>query len=351
MATALPTEIPTALPSSVPSSLPTAVQFVASPYGDALRIASVFILFVASFAGVALPLFYYGGDPAKQRSIANSDGFKIVRSFSAGIMIGVGFIHLLFEGNVILARVSFDYPALGSTVATMGTLFVLGCEQLMVTYIGGNKTIDLNVSHVERTEQTEETEVAAVATDLYARTLHDHNQVLAIVAQTGSLSVLVKAYMMEFSIAVHSVVIGVGLGYMSGESNLGLLKVLIVALVFHQFFEGLGLGTTLQEARLELGKWQVMIFILIFSGALSGGIIIGILLKYYNGETETTAELYTTGCLHCVGAGILIYIALVEMVGEDFNDPLVSHRWDLKVKMFIALSLGNFFLAIIGIWA
>ena len=313
-----------------PTMQPTAVEFEASPYGDALRIAAVFIMFTASFLGVILPLWYYGGgDKEKHQSLATNDGFRIMRSFAAGVMLGVAFVHLLFEGNEKLSEVSIDYPALAFTVATMGTMFVLGCEQLMATFL----------------------RVPVENLDASPEESNEHSYALKTIARSDSLSVIVKAYMMEFSVAIHSVIIGLALGYMSGKENLEELQVLIIAIVFHQFFEGVGLGTTLQEARLELGKWQIILFVLIFSSMLSFGIVIGILITYYNEEAETTNELYINGCLNALAAGILIYIALVEMIAEDFHAAAIANRVWLKVQMMIALMLGTMFLAVLAIWA
>ena len=219
-------------------------------------------------------------------------------------------------------------------------MLVLGSEQILVACIPGSKTYDLKESDVEEN-----------AADMNNQTEKEHSRALAMIDKSDSLSVLVKAYMMEFSVGIHSVIIGLGIGFMSGEENVELLKVLIIAIVFHQFFEGVGLGTTLHEARYQLGKWQTALFVFLFSMMVSFGIIIGIVLVYYNGEVETTDELYATGILNALAAGILIYIALVEMVAEDFHSAAIANRGFLKFQMFVALMVGTMFLAVLAIWA
>ena len=49
--------------------------------------------------------------------------------------------------------------------------------------------------------------------------------------------------------------------------------------------------------------------------------------------------------------GIMIYVALVEMIAEDFRAVEIASNYILKIKMFLALLLGTLFLAVIGIWA
>ena len=47
----------------------------------------------------------------------------------------------------------------------------------------------------------------------------------------------------------------------------------------------------------------------------------------------------------------MIYVALVEMIAEDFRAVEIASNYILKIKMFLALLLGTLFLAVIGIWA
>ena len=47
----------------------------------------------------------------------------------------------------------------------------------------------------------------------------------------------------------------------------------------------------------------------------------------------------------------MIYVALVEMIAEDFQAAAIASNGTLKVKMFSALLLGTAFLAILAIWA
>jgi hypothetical protein len=47
----------------------------------------------------------------------------------------------------------------------------------------------------------------------------------------------------------------------------------------------------------------------------------------------------------------MIYVALVEMVAEDFQQAAIASRADLKVKMFAALMTGTSCMAVIAIWA
>lgn len=332
-------------------------------YSMQLRIASVFIMFGASMLGVIVPLIYAsrkrGEDtPADHKKIVDCDTFRIIRSFAAGIMLGVGFIHLLADGVFTLAEINLEYPALGFTLATVGAMIVLGFEQIAVLLIsridagsqgqlksGNNKNDDL--------DPRLELEVIESAQSTEAYKPCNHNHALNMIAGADSLSVIVKAYMMEISVAIHSVIIGIALGSLGGPDNLQSLQALIIAICFHQFFEGLGLGTVIEAARNDLGFQKIVIFAVTFALTVPIGVAIGIVIT--NDQTladgPTAAQEYSLGCLNSVAAGIMIYVALVEMAAEDFQQSSIASRIGLKAKMYTALVLGTLFMAVLAIWA
>ena len=77
----------------------------------------------------------------------------------------------------------------------------------------------------------------------------------------------IEAYLLEFAVTIHSIFIGMAIG-ISDDSS---LNVLLPALVFHQFFEGIALGSRLADAK--FGSYlQESMLILIFSISASVGI-------------------------------------------------------------------------------
>lgn len=344
---------------------PAEVTVTPSTYMDysmQLRIASVFIMFAVSLIGVIVPLWYASikrGDDtsSNRRNLADYDSFRIIRAFAAGTMLGVGFIHLLFDGVTTLEAVSLDYPALGFTLATVGAMIVLGFEQIAVMLISridtnGDKVV-LPGSKTNDFIPHQELEVIEAGHPTGMMKSCDHNHALNMVAGTNSLSVMVKAYMMEVSVAIHSVIIGIALGSLAGPDNLASLKALIIAICFHQFFEGLGLGTVIEAARSDLGLKKIVIFAVTFALTVPIGVAIGIVITDDQALADgpSIEQEYTTGCLNSVAAGIMIYVALVEMAAEDFQQASIASNAALKVKMFCALLAGLLFMAVLAIWA
>ena len=296
----------------------------AMDYSLKLRIASVFILFCASIIGVVIPLFFAAGSGPEtnesHRKMSESDAFRITRTFAAGIMLGVGFIHLLADGVAKLTDVSLDYPPLGFTLATVGAMIVLGFEQIAVMLISSVNVNDDNAKLPTDTAKNIEANDSGPSQTLQVigSVVHenpgscDHNHAIRMIAGTDSLNVIVKAYMMEISVAIHSIIIGIALGSLTGPAQLPALEALIIAICFHQFFEGLGLGTVIEGARLHLGMKKIIIFAVTFALTVPVGIMIGIVLT--NAEVVTTgddqtapqqniSQEYTLGCLNAIAAG------------------------------------------------
>lgn len=64
----------------------------------------------------------------------------------------------------------------------------------------------------------------------------------------------VAVILLEIGVAIHSVIIGIDLGIHPGGKS---LQPLLVALCFHQLFEGLAVGTALVHAKIAK-RWVLM---------------------------------------------------------------------------------------------
>jgi len=156
----------------------------------------------------------------------------------------------------------------------------------------------------------------------------------------------VAIYILEAGIAVHSIIIGVDLG-LSGDE----FKTLLVALVFHQFFEGIGLGYKLAELKTKK-IYRPLINSLIYSCTTPLGVIIGILSHVNTAPTNYTAGRMAKGITDAMAAGILIYVSLVTMLYEEFSsESFRKLPLNNKIINFMALYLGAILMSLIGLWA
>ncbi|TVU19801.1 hypothetical protein EJB05_35972, partial [Eragrostis curvula] len=143
----------------------------------------------------------------------------------------------------------------------------------------------------------------------------------------------------------HSVIIGMPLGASESPST---IRTLVTALTFHQFFEGIGLGGCIVQAEFRLKS--VLTMGLFFSLTTPVGVMIGIGVSS-NYDENSLKALITEGVLGAAAAGILIYMALVDLLAEDFMNSRVKSNGKLQVIINISLLLGTGLMSLLAIWA
>jgi zinc transporter 1/2/3 len=169
---------------------------------------------------------------------------------------------------------------------------------------------------------------------------HSHGAGLATAA-----SPLLAAIMLEVAMTVHSVIIGLAVGLAADDDYVPLL----VALVFHQFFEGIALGARLFET--DFSNCFNVLLALLFALSCPIGMAVGTGLIAAGGiATNSVAFLVTTGVLDGVCAGILLYIGFSLLLGDFAADvkKYAAHDGARKAALFAALWLGAGAMAFIG---
>jgi len=181
---------------------------------------------------------------------------------------------------------------------------------------------------------------------------HSHAHTLSLVDDGDAIDakrLMIKAFIMEIAIATHSIIIGVAFGAL-GDGSLDTIRALFAALSFHQFFEGIALGTAIAPVKNVLGWCKVRTLVCVFALTTPIGIVIG-MLSVPSDEEPSNNQAFAQGVLNAIAAGNLIYIALVEMVAESMSAPFLAKNSTLKALMFAALVLGDLCMAILAIWA
>ncbi|KAI3911124.1 hypothetical protein MKX01_039727 [Papaver californicum] len=155
----------------------------------------------------------------------------------------------------------------------------------------------------------------------------------------------VISQVLELGILVHSVIIGIAVGVSQSPST---IRPLIGALTFHQFFEGIGLGGCITQAKFNAKYvvWMCTFFAL----TTPGGIAIGIGITNVYSETSPTA-LIVQGVMNAAAAGILIYMSLVDLLAAIFMDPKLQENSKLQCWSYAALLLGAGAMLLIAKWA
>ncbi|CAL1402379.1 unnamed protein product [Linum trigynum] len=146
-------------------------------------------------------------------------------------------------------------------------------------------------------------------------------KVIALIFSVNGTISLMFLHVLELGIVLHSALIGLSL---EASNNTCTIKGLVTALCFHQMFEGMGLGGCILQADYNFAKRMIMAFFF-----------------------ATT----TPGLLNASAAGLLIYMALVDLLAGDFMGPKMQGSISLQLKSFIVVLLGAGGMSLMAKWA
>lgn len=105
------------------------------------------------------------------------------------------------------------------------------------------------------------------------------------------------------------------------------------------------------QAGFSLGTTAYMCFM--FAVTTPMGIVLGMIVFSVTGYDDSSPNaLIMEGLLGSLSSGILIYMALVDLIALDFfHNKLMSSHAFLKKASFIALVLGSTSMSILALWA
>ncbi|KAG1764467.1 zinc iron permease [Suillus occidentalis] len=168
--------------------------------------------------------------------------------------------------------------------------------------------------------------------------------------QVGKKRQIVGILVLQLGIMIHSLVIGLTLAIAQGSEFTSLL----VAIIFHQLFEGLSLGIRIASLPSSDDggiKYMAVLrstLVILFAITNPVGIAIG-LLAFRRGH-DVAEMLLIQGIMSAVSAGMLMYAACVEMLAGDFvMDPILwrSEPWKQALAL-VSLGAGVIAMALVG---
>ncbi|XP_078432012.1 zinc transporter 4, chloroplastic-like isoform X1 [Wolffia australiana] len=372
-----------------------------------LKLVAVVLILTAGVAGIALPLL-----GQKRRFLRTDSGaFVLVKAFAAGVILATGFVHMLPDGQDALSNPclpawpwsEFPFPGFIAMMASLGTLVL---DFLATQFyarkrdenpktasistspeINDDRRLDIAIAAVSEVEEASKHDESMHIVGMYAhaaahRHSHPHGHAHSggaapstaeRDADNGGESSLARhaiaSQILEMGIVSHSVIIGLSLGVSRSPCT---IRPLIGALSFHQFFEGFALGGCISQARtanisrsggLRLNLRDLGVeFQARFGARVAGtmasffaittpaGIAAGAGLASFYNPTSPRA-LVVEGVLDSASAGILIYMALVDLIGADFLSRRMSCSARLQVLSYVALFLGALAMALLALWA
>ncbi|RDX74421.1 Zinc transporter 1 [Mucuna pruriens] len=310
------------------------------------KIGSIASVLVAGALGVSLPLL------SKRIPTLNpkNDMFFMVKAFAAGVILATGFVHILPEAYESLTSPclkenpwgKFPFTGFVAMLASIGTLMVDSFATGFYHRHHFNPSKQVPADEEMGDEHAGHIHVHTHAT-------HGHAHGSAVSSQGSLTSEIIRqriiSQVLEIGIVVHSVIIGISLGT---AGSIDIIKPLLVALSFHQFFEGMGLGGCISQAEFESKSTAVMATFFSLTTPIGIGIGMGVSSVYKeNSPTALTVE----GVFNSASAGILIYMALVDLLAADFMNPRLQKNLKLQLGANISLLLGAGSMSLLAKWA
>ncbi|KAF9466048.1 ZIP-like iron-zinc transporter [Collybia nuda] len=350
-----------------PSATDIAEELHCGPGGGAddflsLRIASIFVILVGSLCGALFPVLAHRSSWLHvPKSI-----FDFAKYFGSGVIIATAFIHLLAPaldalGSDCLSEGWSQYPY--ALAICLLSIFIIFIVELIAFRWGTAKLLKLGLAHdahghnlgshaahgPETVYKSPDANRAEPKPDLNSSDSHSHSSDPESLQglDDSPATQIVGIAILEFGVALHSILIGLTLA-VDPE-----FKVLFVVLVFHQTFEGLGIGSRLAYMKLPRHyDWVPIVGACLYGITTPIGIAVGLGIRStYNPGTATASIV--SGVLDSFSAGILIYTGLVELLAHEFlfNKEMMNSSNSRLAYAVCSMLLGCALMALLGRWA
>ncbi|OQR91128.1 Zinc (Zn2)-Iron (Fe2) Permease (ZIP) Family [Achlya hypogyna] len=311
-------------------------------YDRPMHIAAVGIIFAVSLLGSLLPVVssYVSCLRKSRRAI------ELLNSFGFGVVIATAFIHMIPPALDTLNDPCLALPYNGfAMVIVLATVYIMQLlETELALRMGNNSPTTEEIPAILQSGKHSFGYVHSTSPETSGYHAHAHGHVVAI-ASNAALRQKITAVIFEVGVAIHSVIIGLELGVASG----GTFTTLLIALCFHQFFEGVAVGTSAVSAFTSI---KASVFTALgYSLTTPAGVVIGILVAGSYSETSVVS-LWVRGSLDAVAGGILVYTGLVELMTYQYTINPEFHAKSLWGRSFnyTALYLGSAAMAVVGLY-
>ncbi|KAL8033153.1 hypothetical protein ABFX02_13G143200 [Erythranthe guttata] len=320
-------------------------------YSEALKfkLAAIASVLTAGGIGVSIPLL----GRRFQFLRPENDAFFMIKAFAAGVILATGFVHILPDAYRTLTSPclskspwrEFPFTGFFAMVAAIGTLAVDTVATAFYKNMHFSKSKPVNYAVDEEDQQPPHDGHVHVHT----HATHGHAHGAVVPSHEINLSDLVRqriiSQVLELGIVVHSVIIGISLG---ASQSVDTVKPLMAALSFHQFFEGMGLGGCISQAKFKSLTTTVMMIFFSLTTPIGIGVGIGISSVY---KENSPIALIVEGILNSASSGILIYMSLVDLLAADFTNPRMQSNVRLQLGAHVSLLLGAGCMSLMAKWA
>lgn len=314
-----------------------------------LKISSIFVILIVSTVFTIFPLLSRSIKWVKMPLYV----YLFAKHFGTGVIVSTAFVHLLDPAYLAIGARScvgsrwIEFPWVPTLVMVSALmLFIVDIvSDVVVERVYGVKE---NHGHCGNEDEVMR---AVVRSDeensqhVVEETSDDEEKIM----ERGFREQISAFLVLEFGIIFHSVMIGINLGAVTGDE----FKTLYIVIIFHQSFEGLGIGARLSGIPWPHDISYIWAYMLCLMYGLVTPISIAIGMGIRNKYDSNSYDVNViSGVLDSISSGILIYSGFIELLARDFifNKDI---KKDLKKLWFsiTSIMLGAGLMSAIGKWA
>ncbi|OBT54973.1 hypothetical protein VE04_04510 [Pseudogymnoascus sp. 24MN13] len=346
-------------------------------YSTPAHVGALVLILVLSIAGCGFPLI-------SQRANKHKGPNNLVfysQHFGTGVLIATAFVHLLPTAFVSLTNPCLPwffnqgYRPLAGVIAMISALIVVGLETTAIPEQGqadqdreyeestvglvdagswngepspkenGNKTTSDYRGDAEDSDLDLDELDPATGTNGGTGS-RPHAQTLS--PEELQKKLMVQCMLLEAGIIFHSVFIGMAVSVATGPP----FVVFLIAISFHQTFEGMALGSRIAAIKFPKGSFKPWLMVLAYGVTTPIGQAIGLAVHTLY-DPKSQAGLLMVGVMNAISSGLLLFAGLVQLLAEDFlsEGSYGVLQGKKRVQAFTAVILGATLMAMVGAFA
>jgi solute carrier family 39 (zinc transporter), member 1/2/3 len=298
-----------------------------APYSTGDHVAGLFIILIISIIGAAFPVV------AKRipRARLHPGFYFACKHLGTGVLLGTSIAHLLpitFESFRDVAAVQKTVPFLPAILIMVGAFTIFTTEALVEGRAYSSLREDMTKN--DDTNNSPDESIAEARPEISASELR---------------SMATFIYLLEASIMFHSIFVGIAISIATEGFWL-----FLIAFVFHQLFEGLGLGARIAQVPFKRGSYRPWLLVAGFALTAPTGQAIGL---GFQASLRTDSDRFSVvnGTFNGISAGMLLYASFVSLLFKDFrlSDEIPKGRkWGVAFGLVI---LGALVMTVLSKWA
>jgi zinc transporter ZupT len=180
---------------------------------------------------------------------------------------------------------------------------------------------------------------------------HNRTRIESDIPMQNPQRQLLQCLLLEAGILFHSIFIGMALSVATGTS----FVVLLIAISFHQTFEGFALGSRIASLIPDLfspNSMKPWLMSLAYGTTTPLGQAIGLVLHNLYDPASATG-LLMVGITNAISSGLLLFAGLVELLAEDFlsESSYETLKGRRRVEACVSVACGAILMAFVGAFA